>query len=193
MKKCWHHLLYADVINFFVTRKCQKIQKMAKIINIDGENFHIFWMTWRILMKFSGKMWRMIILKVTKNQGFTLSLERECLTPPSPHPAAPPAVSGLNGRKKIMFKDSVCDISSVPARNYLVKGSIWSTWVRCENCSRLIMGMLDRWQWRGSSVLFVNCEHIPNTFLIVDFEQAYWNEKHFWEQEQVYHALCCSI
>ena len=26
-------------------------------------------------MKFSGKMWRMIILKAIKNQGFTLSLE----------------------------------------------------------------------------------------------------------------------
>ena len=26
-------------------------------------------------MKFSGKMWLMIILKVTQNQGFTLSLE----------------------------------------------------------------------------------------------------------------------
>ena len=34
------------------------------------ESCHIFWTTWRISMKCSGKM-----LKVTKNQGFTLYLE----------------------------------------------------------------------------------------------------------------------
>ena len=28
LKKCWHYLLFAVVINFFVTRKCQKIQKV---------------------------------------------------------------------------------------------------------------------------------------------------------------------
>ena len=28
MKKCWHHLLQVDVIGFFVTRKCQKIQNI---------------------------------------------------------------------------------------------------------------------------------------------------------------------
>ena len=27
-KKCRQHLLYADVKSFFVTRKCQKIQKI---------------------------------------------------------------------------------------------------------------------------------------------------------------------
>ena len=36
---------------------------------------HIFWTTWGNSMKFSGKMCLKIILKVTKNQGFTLSLE----------------------------------------------------------------------------------------------------------------------
>ena len=46
-----------------------------KIANIDKEILHIFWTTWGISMKFSGKMCLMIILKVTKNQGFTLSLE----------------------------------------------------------------------------------------------------------------------
>ena len=45
-----------------------------KIVNIDGGNFHIFWTTWRISMKFSRKMQPMIILKVTKKQGFNLSL-----------------------------------------------------------------------------------------------------------------------
>ena len=46
-----------------------------KILNIDEENLHIFWTTWGISMKFSGKIWLMIILKVTTNQGFTPSLE----------------------------------------------------------------------------------------------------------------------
>ena len=40
--------------------------KMMKIANIGEENLHIFWATWAISMKFSGKMWTLIILKVTK-------------------------------------------------------------------------------------------------------------------------------
>ena len=39
------------------------------------DDLHFFWKTWEILTKFSGKMWLMAILKVTKNQGFTFSLE----------------------------------------------------------------------------------------------------------------------
>ena len=36
-----------------------------KRANIDGENLHIFWTTWRILMMtLSGKMWLMVILKL---------------------------------------------------------------------------------------------------------------------------------
>ena len=46
-----------------------------KIANIDREFLHIFWTTWGNSMKFSGKMCFEIILKVTENQGFTLSLE----------------------------------------------------------------------------------------------------------------------
>ena len=47
-----------------------------KIANIDKEILHIFWTSWVISMKFSGKMWPMIILKVTKKtQVFTLCLE----------------------------------------------------------------------------------------------------------------------
>ena len=45
-----------------------------KIIKIDGENYHIFWTTLGIFMKFLGNMWLIITLKVTKNQGFALSL-----------------------------------------------------------------------------------------------------------------------
>ena len=66
-----------------------------KIANIDRESLHIFWTTWEISMKFSGKVCLVIILKVTKNQGFTLSLwdtffekpqggGRQIDSPPSP-------------------------------------------------------------------------------------------------------------
>ena len=46
-----------------------------KIANIDRESLHIFWTIWGISMKLSEKMWIMIMLKVTQNQGLTLSLE----------------------------------------------------------------------------------------------------------------------
>ena len=41
VKKCCH-LLHADVISFFVTKKCKKIQKHDENVNIDRENLHIF-------------------------------------------------------------------------------------------------------------------------------------------------------
>ena len=34
------------------------------------------------------------------------------------------------------------------------------------------METLERCQWRCSSVYIVNCEHISNFVLIIDFEQA---------------------
>ena len=46
-----------------------------KVAYIGKEILYIFWMTWEISVKFSGKMWLMIILKVIKNQGFTVFLE----------------------------------------------------------------------------------------------------------------------
>ena len=49
--------------------------KLIKIANIEREILRIFWTTWENSMKFSGKMCFKMILKVTKNQGFTLSLE----------------------------------------------------------------------------------------------------------------------
>ena len=56
-----------------------------KRVNIDGENLHIFWTTWGILMMtFSGKMWLMIILKLKlkKKQGLILSLKNTFLEKP---------------------------------------------------------------------------------------------------------------
>ena len=41
--------------------------KLMKIANIDREILHNFWKTGGISMKFSEKMWFIIILKVTKN------------------------------------------------------------------------------------------------------------------------------
>ena len=65
-----------------------------KLANIGEQNLHIFWTTRRISMKFSGKKSLMIILKVTKKQGFTPPPSQENtvlenplgvkLTPPQP-------------------------------------------------------------------------------------------------------------
>ena len=76
MKKCRHYLLYGDDITFFVTWKYKQNGKLMKIVNIGGENLHIFWTTWgNFSAKFSGKTWLMMILKATGNIRFILSLE----------------------------------------------------------------------------------------------------------------------
>ena len=49
-------------------------------------------------MKFSGKMCLIIILKVTKNQGLTLSLEDKYFEKLQGGDPLPPAVLGLNVR-----------------------------------------------------------------------------------------------
>ena len=49
--------------------------KSMKISNIEREIIYIFWTTWGISIKFSGKVWLIIILKLTKKQGFTFHLE----------------------------------------------------------------------------------------------------------------------
>ena len=67
-----------------------------KIANIDRELLHVFWTTWGNSMKFSEKMCFTIILKVTKNQGFTLSLEGTFFEKPQGGvKLTPPAVEGL--------------------------------------------------------------------------------------------------
>ena len=48
-------------------RNVKKYKKLMKRV-IDGKNLHIFWTTWGISVKYLGKMWLMIILKVTKNR-----------------------------------------------------------------------------------------------------------------------------
>ena len=76
-------MLAPSVISLHSYFLCNKVMsknpknwwKLMKIANIDREFLHIFWTTWGNSMKFSEKMCLKIILKVTKNQGLTLSLE----------------------------------------------------------------------------------------------------------------------
>ena len=62
--------------------------------NIGRENFHICWKTWRISMKFSEKISLMIILKVTENRNFILSLEDIFLEKLQGRQIDPPAFLG---------------------------------------------------------------------------------------------------
>ena len=61
-----HHLLYADVLSFFVTRKSQNIRKIVKIVNVEEENLYMFWTLWTILMKLLENMWLMMTLEIAK-------------------------------------------------------------------------------------------------------------------------------
>ena len=74
----------------------KKSEKSVKTVNIEGKNLYIFLINWVISMKFSGRMWLMIILKVTKKAGFhplsrkhifgKNTKEGSELTPPPPPP-----------------------------------------------------------------------------------------------------------
>ena len=57
----------------------KKSLKMMKIVNIDKENLHSLCSTRRTIMIFLGKMCFLILLKVTKNYGFSPSRERPTL------------------------------------------------------------------------------------------------------------------
>ena len=48
----------------------KKSKKLMKLAKIDEENLHISQTTWGTLLKFSGKMCIIILLKVTKKQSF---------------------------------------------------------------------------------------------------------------------------
>ena len=60
----------------------KKSGKLSKIVNNAEENLHIVWTSWEISMRFSGKMWLMIILKFTKKKGFTFFLKNTFLKKP---------------------------------------------------------------------------------------------------------------
>ena len=72
----------------------------------------------------------------------------------------------LNEKEDFILRGFVCDITICP------KLETEGTRIKCENCSRLRMKTLERCQWRRSSVYIVNCKHISNFLLIIDFEQA---------------------
>ena len=82
-KVCWKWK-NADIFCYKLTSLVSLLQgnvkknpkKSMKIANIYREILHIFWTIWGIRLKLSGKMWLMIMLKVTKSQCFTLSLAR---------------------------------------------------------------------------------------------------------------------
>ena len=64
-----------------------------KIVNTDGENFHIFWTGWGISMKFSGKMWlyrRDIIILKDKKTGLHLLSKRYVFEKPEGGQRDPP-------------------------------------------------------------------------------------------------------
>ena len=66
------HLLYDDVIHFFLARKCQKTRKLdVSILNekISISSEQLEELQWNFQER------RDLVLKVTKKQGFTLSLE----------------------------------------------------------------------------------------------------------------------
>ena len=98
----------------------------------------------------------------------------------------------VNGRKDFFWEASFV-MSSVPTRNYLFKVSNWNTRIRCENCSRLRMKTLERCQWRRSSVFIVNCEHISNFLLIIDFEQAKVCRVHIEKRNTFENKIRCTM
>ena len=91
-KVSWKWKSAADIIFYELTssvslcqenvKKWKNWLKSMKISNFDREIIYIFWTTWGIPIKFSGKMWLIIILKLRKNQGFTFYLEDTFLEKP---------------------------------------------------------------------------------------------------------------
>ena len=68
-----------------------------KIANIEKENLHVLWTTWEISIKLLENMWLIIILKVTKKQRFTLSLENTFFEKPEGASIDPPSRSAFLG------------------------------------------------------------------------------------------------
>ena len=53
VKKCWHHLLYADIISFISLKRenVKKYEKSVEVVNIEERNLHIFKTIWGISVK----------------------------------------------------------------------------------------------------------------------------------------------
>ena len=133
-----------------------------KIANIDREIVHIFWTTWADSIKFSGKMYFKIILKVTKNQGFTLSLFRKYIfqkttagrgvkltllpTPPPPHH---PAALGF---KISSFPDSITILQKC---TYFFRVGGWGVGVAADR-------RISKFACRGTQIFLKKCQRLQN-------------------------------
>ena len=80
---------------------------MMKIVNIEEENLHIIWTNWGISMKFSGKMWLTIILKVQKTGLPLLSKKIHFWKNHSGIKLPPPRHPPSNKHKHFKFFDTV--------------------------------------------------------------------------------------
>ena len=106
-------------------------RKLMKITYIDSEILHIFWTTWGNSIKLSGKMCFKIILKVRKNQSFSLSVEDTILKKPQGEggqidpPPFPVAVLGLSSCPEVFCKKSVLGNPSI----FTEKHMCWSVFL----------------------------------------------------------------
>ena len=96
-----------------------------KIVNIDGENVHVFWTAWEISMASTRKMWLTLILKVTTRQCFNTAQ-----------------------KMKFSIKDlfSKCDLMSMKLQiwSHLLKKSLMENFVASPN-SRFMVKWFDLW------------------------------------------------
>ena len=83
LKHCLDYLIYSDDISFLQQVNVKISETLAINAKIHKENLHFSWKTWQVLIKFSGEMLFIIMLKLTKSQGSTLSLK-----PPNWNPLA---------------------------------------------------------------------------------------------------------
>ena len=79
----------------------------------------------------------------------------------------------INGRKYFILRVFVCDWWCHSSQQGITYSKL-ATRIRYESCSILRMSMLTIFLplRRRSSVVIVNCKHISNFVLVVDFEQT---------------------
>ena len=72
----------ADIICYILTSVVslwkENVKNCKKNMKIEGENFQLFWTTWRFSVKFLEKVWLIILIKVTKKAGLH-PLSRKCI------------------------------------------------------------------------------------------------------------------
>ena len=98
-----------------------------KIVNVDGENLHIFRTPREISMKCSWKIWLTIILKTTKNQGFTLSLQNTFL-----HVWKNPKARGVEmGKRNVKLSHPAFQRFFLHVRSYYIYMCIYISYYIC--------------------------------------------------------------